>query len=434
MKTSTRLGLSLAFGLRLWPLHAFDWQPQPVETLRRDCAAEASKAAATFAGQRFGQDLSAFATEVQTCGDLTTWITNTASFCRAQLDAYPPSETHAQIRQSLFRLLDYPLHIDNYDAQTPRAAADVFVSAVRVQFDTAKNRVLTELTSQTASEGAAVWKLYNMGFVVKTRLHAFAIDIASGPRVCATPPPAIKGDPRSPENRATIEAWRDEIDRMPPVWTDAEIDRLTDALDALFITHPHGDHYHPAIVCAMLRKRKPVVAPFDWTASRMGALAPRFDELRPAIESCFLSRTDTGDTPVDVAGLRVAMLAGHQDKSTPNTVYWIESDGVRIVHNGDNCERGAEARLSNLPAAPIIFANCWSGLPAFVSAVAPTTGAAAVRQTVIPGHENEMGHGVSHRESWRELYSRTDRLAGLPPSAHVLVLGWGEKWAYAPGR
>ena len=53
------------------------------------------------------------------------------------------------------------------------------------------------------------------------------------------------------------------------------------------------------------------------------------------------------------------------------------------------------------------------------------------KSVLLPSHENELGHSVDHRESYREMYTRKDRLGNREfPWPRVHPLGYGESFLF----
>ena len=88
-------------------------------------------------------------------------------------------------------------------------------------FRYAADRSAQEIRNTPVTEGVVIWKLYNMGYVVKTRDACFAIDLVQ--------PGA--GD-------------------------------LSDVLDFAIVSHTHGDHYDTTFLNAMIAAGKKVYSPF----------------------------------------------------------------------------------------------------------------------------------------------------------------------------
>jgi hypothetical protein len=80
---------------------------------------------------------------------------------------------------------------------------------------------VAEIKSTVVKHGAVIWKLYNMGYVVKTKDACFAIDL---------------NQPGS--------------------------EKLADVLDFVIASHVHSDHHNTALLDAMVKAGKPVYSPF----------------------------------------------------------------------------------------------------------------------------------------------------------------------------
>ena len=53
------------------------------------------------------------------------------------------------------------------------------------------------------------------------------------------------------------------------------------------------------------------------------------------------------------------------------------------------------------------------------------------KSVLLPSHENELGHSVDHRESYREMFTRKDRLGNREfPWPRVHPLGYGESFLF----
>ena len=90
-------------------------------------------------------------------------------------------------------------------------------------YQAALEKLVREIPQTTVRKGTvAIWHLYNMGYVIKTPSHCFAVDL------------------KHPES-----------------------DALVPYLDFLLITHHHGDHYTDKLNKAMTDAHKPVYSNWD---------------------------------------------------------------------------------------------------------------------------------------------------------------------------
>ena len=83
------------------------------------------------------------------------------------------------------------------------------------------DKAINEIQSTQLTQGVVIWKLYNMGYVIKTKDVCFAIDLVQ---------------PGS--------------------------EKLVNMLDFAIISHKHFDHYDPAFISAMVTAGKTVYSPF----------------------------------------------------------------------------------------------------------------------------------------------------------------------------
>jgi L-ascorbate metabolism protein UlaG (beta-lactamase superfamily) len=254
----------------------------------------------------------------------------------------------------------------------------------------ARDRVFAEVGNAKIPEGQLhLWRIYNMGFIIKGPHHAVAIDITNLPM------------------------FRDKPDRkLAPnkdlmIWKTEDWQRLVALTDMFVLTHPHGDHYCREGLEAYRAAGKPVVLPC--APARLGIPVGE-----PAADRCCITLTQDNVEPIDVGGVKIWNFMGNQGKNVPCNVYLMEIDGVRVAHNGDNSPVATAAMLAKCPPADVIIASTWNRVQAMVGSCAAAPGFDRTKAVLIPSHENELTHVVSHRESYWEMYERKDRLGGRP--------------------
>ena len=124
--------------------------------------------------------------------------------------------------------------------------------------------------------------------------------------------------------------------------------------------------------------------------------------------------------------LKVVTYPGHQGPPVQNNVNLvIAPEGFTVVHTGD--QSGDEdpghdfdwlAHIGHNHRVDVLLSNGWTNdLHRIVRGVNP--------HLVIPGHENEMTHEVSHREEYTQDY---ERMFGL--HYPYIVMAWGEGYLY----
>ncbi|MHC4718276.1 MAG: MBL fold metallo-hydrolase, partial [Planctomycetota bacterium] len=235
-------------------------------------------------------------------------------------------------------------------------------------------------------EGLHVWKMYNMGFIVRTPRRCIGFDLHPGGR---TTGPLSRTQQRD----------------------------LVELLDVVFVSHLHADHLHTGFLKRLLDAGKTVVLPPTLRPGLQRANAIRLYASRP--------------TRFHTAGVEVVCLPGWQRLYARNNVYLVTVDGHRVLHNGDNTRHGVYLHLADEEPIDVVLANCWSGF-----GHGDHIHDAAV---LITGHENELGHAVSMRAPYRSTYAKFDRLgladgsggSSAGPDCHVL--SWGEGLRCRPG-
>ena len=366
---------------------AFDWPAKPNDTLRQDMIAYANAFLTDYQGQPVAKPIRQFLKKRAKDKDPYAWMQATHQFVQDLKQQYPPAVENEKVRARILQLLDYPLHVNNYDTHAAPEELAAYYTSAQAYLNTARETVLTQLEANSGvTSKATIWKIYNCGIVIRTAHLTVGIDISDCP------------------------AFPAEY----PTWQPSDYTRLAAQLDILFLTHPHDDHYALPLLRAMLDAGKPVVLP--------GPVAS-FTQTSPLIHLV----TQPNTTPQQIGSVAFCSYPGNQGAGIPCNVYWLDIEGFRVVHNGDNYDRAGEAMMATLPGAHVVFGASWNDPQDLLTATRKASGAAG--QLFIPMHENELGHSVNHRESYHELFAREDRL-GNPKFAYppVLLLDCGEHY------
>ena len=287
----------------------------------------------------------------------------------ATLQAYPPSAKPGEARRLAFTALDAVLHETRYD-DSPQFHAFL---------DKRLGRVADALDGPV-KRGVTVYKLYNDGFIVRMPKITVGFDLCG--------------------NRKGVK-----------VVPDALLRRLVNDCDVLFITHRHQDHADPLAVAMAGEAGIPVYGPADFACEGFQVI-----HTDPARDTVLATRRSS---------LEVLALPGHQ-RALLNNIYVVTLPGGKTVaHFGDQDLEEDKAWLLEAPALlrkrlDIMIINGWNPeLDALVRSFNP--------RVVLSGHENEMFHGIDHREAlWLTQY-KFDTLA-FPMPAYTLV--WGERFRY----
>lgn len=350
--------------LASFELSAFDWKPQPNAELRGDMLEFAAKMAKQERGTAEGRMLNRFVREQKRIArkDSLAWIMDTYELTMKLKKMCPPhaadGSREAELRKNIMLLEDFPIHVDNLSESASTEVRAAFIRFSEKYRAAARAAALEWIEGPKPGAGELqVFKVYNMGYLLRTQNKLIIVDVF----------------------------WDGTRD---------EARRIAAKSDAFFLSHPHRDHWNPTMVQALALASVTLVLPAD---------------ICPDHNAKFVAYSDWLD-PKDVGGINVQLLRGAQG-TQPNNAYLIEFDGWRVLIPGENDERELYKPFSQFPAPDLILHPTWNGLDNILDIVSGMPGYDPAKVTYIPGHDNEICfHGVDHRESYREMFSRKDRL------------------------
>ncbi len=277
----------------------------------------------------------------------------------------PPVEGVSPIRKLALHTLDALVHETRYDNSEPLLG---FI-------DSRVGKTLADMDTPV-KKGIRLHKIYNDGFVARTKSATIAFDVVRG---------SCKGK---------------------TLISDEAIRKIVDRCDVLFITHNHGDHGDRAVVTMFLDAGKPVIAPTEFW--------PDNDRIRHIREERVI------DCEVELAKskLHVKILPGHQGDMMNNIYVVTTEDNKTIAHSGDQYNAEDMEWIvdisKQLPRIDVLTINCWTHrMNDLVNGFAP--------KMTVTGHENEMGHTIDHREAFWLTFQKLEKL-----DRKYTVMGWGE--------
>ncbi len=306
------------------------------------------------------------------------------------LDAFPPAPIKKEARErGLAKLLLDAVFHEHYAA---------YRKPVQEYFHERINTAIVELEQTKIDKGARIWKIYDMGFIVRTKTVTIAFDLVSG----------ITSDSRE---------FAMDI---------SEIKRLVNNCDVLFISHRHEDHADMLVAKEFLYQNKPVVAPEQvWSQ----------DSIFSEITHLERSANKKQKLKLNNYELDVVIYPGHQMRSIENNVSLVKTpEGITIAHMGDQINEGDFMidfewieRVKNDHQVDILMPAAWTmDIYRIVQGFNP--------ELVLPGHELELGHTVWDRlpfwgdNEYLELSYDELKQSSYP----VVVLTWGEHFEYKP--
>ena len=243
------------------------------------------------------------------------------------------------------------------------------------RYDDAFRKVVDEVR-QTKVEGGrpAIWYVYNMGVIVKTRKSLFSIDLCH---------------------------------RLAPT--------IADKLDFAIISHNHGDHFTQPFYKAMDGRHKTVISNF---ADNYGACLGRKGGL---------GGFSRGECTYTVKDVTIRTYQSDHNTLLRGFVMPVEVSvgNYTILHNGDtyNVE---DLRPTRTPDLWIHHAYCW-GMKDGTSETTRGIRAFHPRLAVI-SHHQELGHPIGgSRWTFKQAYARKD--AAEAEGTPAIVPFWGDRIA-----
>jgi len=361
-----------------WPVNLKD-SDEP--TIHAAAMVEMARFADVFQGVPVAEEAKALVARDKSAKDPYAWMGATLDWVARVLQAYPPAPRNQSVREAALKVLDYPLHVDNQNTTADPKLKQAWQDAVGDYYVRRMSPALQEIKAARVDHGLRVWKLYNMGFVVKSRNHTVGFDINPGVP-CPLNPEQIAG--------------------------------LVNELDILFLSHAHNDHVNPQVVHAMIGTgKKKVIVPTPAVADILRILQLKE---KPAN---FITLYDDFRKPLDIGGVAIRCYPGRQNRQTPCSVYTVTLDGYTVSHNGDNSNAAIYNDIAKHGGIDLSLANCWSGIVPCMKITNP--------KLTITGHENELVHSVGHRMS---VLKTLQILQGGENMPKAIILDWGESIAY----
>jgi L-ascorbate metabolism protein UlaG (beta-lactamase superfamily) len=276
----------------------------------------------------------------------------------------------------------------------------VYRKPVQQYFRGQVDKVIHELETIKVENGVRIWKIYDMGFIARTKSVTLAFDLVTG----------ITSS--SPEFAMSAE----------------QVERLTKQCDALLITHRHPDHADKVMATKFLELGLPVLAPAQvWKEDPISENIIHPERISEKIQQLKLKKST----------LEMIVYPGHQMKSIDNNVYLIKTpEGITLAHNGDQINEGDFMvdwewidKIKDTQKVDVLMTNAWTmDIFRMVKGFNP--------KLVMPGHEIEMGHTVWDRlPFWGDDEYLKLNYAELKKSEYpVVVTVWGESYHFNPKK
>lgn len=283
----------------------------------------------------------------------------------------PPVVGAPTARKLALYNLDAMLHEVKYDNTEP--FCDFIDSRIGKVIEDMKNSV---------KKGVKIYKIYNDGFVARTKSATIAFDVVRGE--CKT----------------------------QKLLSNDQIDAIVEKCEVLFLTHNHGDHVDKYVVDKFIEAGKPVIAAADILPNLEGVTHYR-------------SESEILDKEVTLKSgekLQVKIFPGHQSPMMCNIYVVTTPDKYTLAHTGDQYDKNDMEWIAtikdNAPKIDALTINCWSyQIADAIKGFNP--------RYVITGHENEMGHTIDHREAFWLTFQKME-----PVEHDYVVMAWGEWFSF----
>ena len=283
----------------------------------------------------------------------------------------PPVVGAPMARKLALYNLDVMLHEVKYDNTEP--FCDFIDSRIGKVIEDMKNPV---------KKGVKIYKIYNDGFVARTKSANIAFDLVRGE--C----------------------------KKQKLLSDDQIDAIIEKCDVLFLSHSHGDHVDKYVVNKFIEAGKPVIAASEILPDLKGVTHYR-SESEVLDEEVILKSGEK---------LQVKIFPGHQSPMMCNIYVVTTPDKYTFAHTGDQYDKNDMEWIAtikdNAPKIDALTINCWSyQIADAIKGFNP--------RYVITGHENEMGHTIDHREAFWLTFQKME-----PVEHDYVVMAWGEWFSF----
>lgn len=275
------------------------------------------------------------------------------------LKRFPPQLPEPIERRMALLMLDCVFH----DTKAPERPP------VQTFFHSRLQKVMWEIEATKVDEGAMIWKLYNMGFIIRTAKVTIGFDLVRG------------------------------YHRAGPLGfavTDSTMKRIVDQCDVLFVSHGSEDHADEWVAQMFLKQGKPVVTPEQvWHENPIYTKITHLKRNPDTLQSLPVQKGKYN--------LKVVVYPGHQGvgkRRVPVNVWLILTpEGLSFCQTGDqsgskNTNTWIED-VSKHHQVDVLMPNCWSrDIIRMAQGFDPNL--------IIPGHENIMDptHIIDHQEPY----------------------------------
>ena len=303
-----------------------------------------------------------------------TFVKKIKNYFDSDIPAY-----HSVKRKNAFTLVDAVTHC-------PMPHDD----CVKKMFFDRYEKALNDINNTDVKSGLAIWNIYNMSYIVKTKDVTVAFDLIRLPV-------SLRQDEKSCKKLTK---------------------KLINLCDILFVSHIHGDHADAFVAEKFLSQNKPVIAPPTVFSNekfyrKITHITPNGKKIKFKI-------------PHTKKEFSLRIFPGHQavssDKAVENNFVIITfTNNITVAHSGDQAWMDDFKWLDEIyknSNVDVLMINTWTMDPnRIIKGINP--------KIILPGHINEMSHELIARKPYWESYN-VWKCGGKK----VIHLFWGEKFEY----
>ncbi len=296
------------------------------------------------------------------------------------LDEYPPMVNASIGRKLALFTLDGLQHETRNDNS----------AAMREFCNSRMEKVVAEV-QKPVKKGVKICRVYNEGFVAKTKSVTIAFDLVRG----------------------TYLSRGKYADTDYRIVTDEQIKAIVEQCDVMFLSHNHADHIDRWVIDLFIAAGKPVIAQ---------------GEILPDVEGVSHWRTEGGiyDSELELKSgekLQVKIFPGYQRPLLNNVPVITTPEKYTICHTGDLYDKKdtwnwVPTVKEHTPKIDALIVNCWT--PKILEVLKGFD-----PRYVFTAHENEMGHTIGHREAYWFTF---DKLKNT--EYPYVVMAWGEWYSF----
>ncbi|MCQ2184633.1 MAG: hypothetical protein MJY62_04410 [Bacteroidales bacterium] len=370
-------------------------------TLKNRMLSEVKAACSLMIGEPQYFMLQEFMLQVEAAADPYAWLDQTHEFCHILENIYGPVPYHPgtqyrdrmqQLRRSLLQIADYPYHEVSLNNKQATGDGDtifyspeqsrIFYEATYEANRQRRADISEALKVKLEEDECQLIKVYSSGYIFRTRSHCVAADLCY--RRCYN--------------------------------TSEGMDELVDAIDILFTSHPHDDHYDELLWRKLSETGKPMLFAYDIDPGTKGNKIcwMEGDDRRWAVNYT-PGKVERAVIPLPGGGQADVTAVHSRQGPVPLLMYLAKADGWSFLHIADSSEKQTWKSFENKEFEVPDFVFSPQDTPVVLKTLSRMGNPSGKPYFYFTTHENEYEHSVCRRASYSWLLTASHCLgnAGL---------------------